>query len=523
MDDDSESSAHPPPLPEVINGRYAVHPRIGSGSYSEVHLGIDKDSGDKVAVKFEWVYAEKTGKLLAEAELYRSLSKKGNVPSIIWCGSEGEYNIMVMELLGPSMEDLIESYGGKFSLKTVLMLAEQMIDRIEYVHSFGIVHRDIKPENFLVGAGDRSNHVYIVDFGLAKRYLDQNACHIPCTQRSSLTGTVRYASLNVHRGFEPSRRDDVGSIGYLLVYMALGRLPWQGVNAKSKKTKRRRIQHRKEQLTYAQLCKDLPYEFAAYLEYCDSLEYDQVPDYNRLRQLMRSAMTRESLEPDLKFDWIIRKVKLKQPMCLNDWGKNKRARDDNGNELSRKRSRNDVGRAVSRDAAQHDGRSFLWNIPADQARLASKGDRLESPDFRLDGVSSRLRLRYYPQGHRKAARGSCSAYVWAEEAFTLQLKVLVNRRSKLIDKDGPVSWKAGKDRGYADFCAAPEGEVAIKVTLIREEVPAASEDSESTGSKCKSADAKRKESDKESDSDGYYTDSDGEQSESEESQSRTEG
>lgn len=142
---------------------------------------------------------------------------------------------MVMDMLGQSLEELFRKCGRRFSLKTVLMLADQMIQRVEYIHSRLYLHRDIKPDNFLMGVGKRQHYVYTVDFGLTKRYRDpKTGQHIPYKDGKSLTGTARYASLNTHLGIEQSRRDDLECLGFVLIYFLKGGLPWQGVKAKTR-------------------------------------------------------------------------------------------------------------------------------------------------------------------------------------------------------------------------------------------------------------------------------------------------
>ncbi|KAL6057817.1 hypothetical protein STEG23_034020 [Scotinomys teguina] len=218
----------------------------------------DIAAGEEVAIKLECVKT-KHPQLHIESKIYKMMQGGVGIPTIRWCGAEGDYNVMVMELLGPSLEDLFNFCSRKFSLKTVLLLADQMISRIEYIHSKNFIHRDVKPDNFLMGLGKKGNLVYIIDFGLAKKYRDARTHqHIPYRENKNLTGTARYASINTHLGIEQSRRDDLESLGYVLMYFNLGSLPWQGLKAATKRQKYERISEKKMSTPIEVLCKGYP-------------------------------------------------------------------------------------------------------------------------------------------------------------------------------------------------------------------------------------------------------------------------
>ncbi|CAH8262750.1 unnamed protein product [Arabidopsis lyrata] len=295
-----------------VGNKFRLGRKIGSGSFGEIYLGTDVQTNEEVAIKLESVKTAHP-QLSYESRIYRVLQGGTGIPNMKWYGVEGDYNVLVMDLLGPSLEDLFGYCHRKFSLKTVLMLADQMINRLEFIHSKSYLHRDIKPDNFLMGLGRRANQVYIIDYGLAKKYRDSSTHrHIPYRENKSLIGTPRYASLNTHLGIEQSRRDDIESLGYILMYFLKGSLPWQGLKAGNKKQKYDKISEKKVSTSIETLCRGHPTEFASYFHYCRSLRFDDKPDYAYLKRLFRNLFIREGFQFDFVFDWTVYKYQQSQ-------------------------------------------------------------------------------------------------------------------------------------------------------------------------------------------------------------------
>jgi len=302
----------PSAAPELrIGDRFTLQrKKLGRGSFGTIYLGRDLVTNEAVAIKLE-SHKTKHSQLTSESRLLQKLQNGVGIPKVLWTGIEGNYTVMVISLLGPNLETLFSYCERRFSLKTVLMLADQMLERIQFTHSRNIIHRDIKPDNFLMGTKPVSDgQVFMIDFGLSKFYRDvRTGAHISYRENKSLTGTARYASVNTHRGIEQSCRDDLESLGYILMYFCRGSLPWQGLKANSKETKYKAISDTKAATTVEALCDGFPVEFANYLNYVRSLQFAETPDYGYLRRQFRELFKREGYVYDYAYDWVIKQIR----------------------------------------------------------------------------------------------------------------------------------------------------------------------------------------------------------------------
>ncbi|XP_037655856.1 LOW QUALITY PROTEIN: casein kinase I-like [Choloepus didactylus] len=296
----------------IVGEKYKLVRKIRSSSFRDVYLAINITNCEEVAVQLESRKARHP-QLLYESKLCKILQGGVGIPHIRWYGQEEDYSVLVIDLLGPSLEDLFNFCSRRLTIKTVLMLADQMISTIEYVHTKNFIHGDIKPDNFLMGIGHHSNKLFLIDFGLAKKYRDNRTRqHIPYREDKSLTGTARYATINPHLGIEHSRQDDMESLGYVLMYFNGTSLPWQGLKAVTKKQKYEKISEKKMSNPVQVLCKGFPAEFARYLNYCRGLHFEEAPDYMYLRQLFRVLFRTLNHQYDYTFDWMMLKKKAAQ-------------------------------------------------------------------------------------------------------------------------------------------------------------------------------------------------------------------
>ncbi|KAJ3055272.1 Casein kinase I isoform delta [Rhizophlyctis rosea] len=305
---------------DVIHSRFRIHRRIGRGGCEVVFKGTDLDTSELVAIKTQPRERVMIGR---EVTVYKVLGGEEVVASLKWSGTDRNLNVLVIDILGPSLEDLFNFCGRKFTLKTVAAIALQAIYCLDYMHSKRLLHRDIKPDNFLMGLGKKGNILHIIDFGLACSFVDSYGHHIKERSGLSVIGTERYCSLTSHNGISQGRRDDLMSPGYVLIYFCRGSLPWQGLKDSTKEKRRARIRELKERITMEELCLGLPNEFAVYLNYTRSLRFDDKPDYDYACMLFERILRREGGggDGDVDWDWInrFRVDRQNAPASIREW------------------------------------------------------------------------------------------------------------------------------------------------------------------------------------------------------------
>ncbi|MCQ2815830.1 MAG: casein kinase 1 family protein [archaeon] len=290
----------------VFGNRFEISPSrlIGKGSFGEIYLAQDiQDNYNYCALKLE--NRTKHNYLKLEKTVMELTSGIEGFPKLIAFNSQRENNYLAMEFLGPNLSDLFYICKQRFTLQTTLLLGIQMIQRIQDIHSKNYIHRDIKPENFLIGKGNKSNLLYLIDFGLSKKYKDAKIDHLSYKEHRPLTGTTRYVSINTHLGIEQSRRDDLESIGYVLLYFIKKRLPWQGCQGSTNQSKFDKILEKKLSVSVDLLCKELPLEFSIYMNYVKGLKFDERPNYDFLKGLFTDLLF-SLYTPNFFYDWTLR-------------------------------------------------------------------------------------------------------------------------------------------------------------------------------------------------------------------------
>jgi len=291
-----------PYINKIIFSKYKILKKIGKGSFGTVYSGIILLNEKEIAIKIEKKDKIKQGTLETEAHRLIYIQGEG-IPKIYCFGNNMTHNLLVIELLGKSLDEIFNSIK-KFSLKTICVLGIEMIKRIKYLHSKYHIHRDIKPENFLIGRNENSNKIYLIDFGLSKKFFSKSKNeHIKFSTGKGIIGTARYCSRNTHKGFEQGRRDDIESIGYVLIYFFFGSLPWQKLKIKQGENYYDKVGKKKINTSFEDLTKGLPEEFLYYFKYVDSLNFEDEPNYDFLIGLFQEIINKNCFNCYYDFDW----------------------------------------------------------------------------------------------------------------------------------------------------------------------------------------------------------------------------
>jgi len=286
---------------KLVFSKYKLIKKLGEGSFGKVYKA--EYNSKYYAIKFE---QREGGQDLLKNEATIMSYLKGNphIPKAHSYGFSGNYNIFVLQLLAKSLEDVFNE-RQKFSLKTGAMLAFQMIEVLKYIHSKHIIHRDIKPDNFVLGSDEYNAYLYLVDFGLAKKYrssktLKQN----PYMKKKKLTGTARYASIHAMEEMEQSRRDDLEAVSYVIMYFIRGNLPWQGLKLKSNEDRYQKILEKKKEISTEELCAEYPKVFYEFVKYSKGLKYSEEPKYDELKKnFVNWVVNHEKEKFDYIYDW----------------------------------------------------------------------------------------------------------------------------------------------------------------------------------------------------------------------------
>ena len=292
---------------KLIFGKYSIKHLIAKGSFGEVYFGTNKINGKNYALKIEETI--KNNSLLKD-ECYTLLNLRGpGIPSVISFGVSGKFSILVENLLGESIRNIWIDKDKKFNLNDTCIFAIQAISILEHVHSNNYLHRDIQPSNFLVGKPD-NYRLYLIDFGNAKKYKSsRTGKHVKILKNRGISGSLVFLSLNSMKGIEQTRRDELISLGLVIINLYIGSLPWTKTKYKNLKQGFDKIIEAKAKISIENICKGMPQEMISYMKYVKNLKNEECPDYEYLRKLFVNVLKKIGVKEQL-FSWA---DKIKSP------------------------------------------------------------------------------------------------------------------------------------------------------------------------------------------------------------------
>ena len=270
----------------VVANTYRLIKKIGEGSFGKIFSALNKNMTELEANGAAIKYAVKilatphTALFENEVAVYEKIKGVKYIPTLYASGIAGKFNYMVLDLFGQSLEELRKEYKEQMALHVVLHLSLQMLSIIEAIHDRGIVHRDLKPANFLIHPNPNGiSELYLIDFGLARGFLDEKLKHCTMHANEAIVGTLRYMSVNMQQGLTASRRDDLETLGYIMLFLYHGQLWWQNTNAKNGL-------EIKQQFNWMM---NTVGDFVLFIQYCRNLGFSDKPNYTYLRNIIKNC------------------------------------------------------------------------------------------------------------------------------------------------------------------------------------------------------------------------------------------